>query len=148
MRTNFCIGDCRSYFVVILLVFAMQSCNGDQEGDSEGGPQAPIELAENEFVLIDGSNGFAFDLFAQVCASEEGNNVFLSPLSVALVFGMAHTGAVGDTAATIRSAFGFDDMNSDEINQELDETVEVEDLDPVDQGTEQPDATEWEVFTI
>ena len=51
--------------------------------------------------LVEGYNRFGIDLFIREAASGDENNVFISPVSVALCLGMAYNGAGGITAVEI-----------------------------------------------
>ncbi len=55
--------------------------------------------------LVDGMTAFGHDLHAQV--AEPGENVVLSPASIAIAFGMARAGAKGTTAEEIDAVLGF-----------------------------------------
>ncbi|MGH2724894.1 MAG: serpin family protein [Actinomycetota bacterium] len=55
--------------------------------------------------LVGGMTCFGIQAFGQV--TQPGNNVVLSPASIALAFGMARAGAEGATAQEIDAVFGF-----------------------------------------
>ena len=62
-------------------------------------PAIPPEIAAS-------ANHFAVDFYRQI--SGETGNVFFSPISVYAAFSMVGEAAVGETAAQLRHAFGFD----------------------------------------
>src|SRR5437763_15075914 len=66
--------------------------------------------------LITAHNRFAFKLFAEV-AKQPRENVFISPLSVALVLSMVYNGARGETQRAMAEALDLSGVNLDEINQ-------------------------------
>src|SRR5205085_9557059 len=57
-----------------------------------------------------------FKLFAEV-AKQPRENIFISPLSVALVLSMVYNGARGETQRAMAEALDLSGANLDEINQ-------------------------------
>ena len=81
--------------------------------------QVPIRarsLTEEEVQLVGVNNAFGFNLFKQICDSEDGN-VVISPLSVSMVLGMALNGADGDTRQAIMETLELSGLTDEEINQ-------------------------------
>ncbi len=77
----------------------------------------PRSLSAAEQRVITSSNAFAFDLLRAVNEGKEGENVFISPLSVSMALGMTMNGAVGQTFDEMRSTLGFGTLSQGEINQ-------------------------------
>lgn len=79
------------------------------------------------------NNTFAFNLLAQCLAQSAGENVFISPFSVAIALSMAHNGALGATAASFAKALALpggvtlDQVN--EANKQLITALETADPD-------------------
>ena len=66
-------------------------------------PDVPDEeLAE----LVAGNNAFAFDLYRQLRAEEEGN-FFYSPYSISLALAMTYAGARNETEQQMADALDF-----------------------------------------
>ena len=63
-------------------------------------------------------NGFAADFYREVSANSD--NLFFSPASIYVAFGMVNEGAVAETALQLRDAFGFGEdveLRHDQIHQ-------------------------------
>ena len=95
----------------------------------------PRSLSAAEEQVITSSNAFAVDLLRAVNEGKEGENVFISPLSVSMALGMTMNGAAGQTQDEMRSTLRFGDLSQLEINAayrglidlllELDPSVEI-----------------------
>ncbi len=66
--------------------------------------------------LVAGYNRFGIDLFLREAASSDGNNVFISPVSVALCLGMTYNGAGGSTAVEMSGILGAGSIDLAEYN--------------------------------
>jgi serine protease inhibitor len=78
--------------------------------------ELPRPLTAAESKVVAGSNRFAFDLLREVNAVQEGENLFLSPLSVSMALGMTMNGAAGTTFDEMRAGLGFGSLTQEEIN--------------------------------
>jgi serpin B len=67
--------------------------------------------------LITSQNRFAFKLFTTLAERERGNNVFISPASVALALALAANGARGATWRAIAQALELGDLDLDTLNR-------------------------------
>jgi serpin B len=63
-----------------------------------------LEQGELESV-VEGNNLFAFDCYAKI--KETADNVFFSPISISIAFGMCYAGANGNTETQIASTMHF-----------------------------------------
>jgi len=59
----------------------------------------------DQAALVEGSNAFAADLYAQL--GKRDGNLFFSPESISIAFAMAYAGARGQTASEIAATFHF-----------------------------------------
>ncbi len=75
----------------------------------EPAPRADDSQAEEQYVkaIEAGVNQFAFDIYAEFLADEEGKNIFFSPYSIATALSMTSEGAEGETAQEILEVFGL-----------------------------------------
>ena len=87
--------------------------------------ELPRALSAAEEQVIEGSNRFAFDFLRILADSREGQNVFTSPLSASMAFGMAMNGADGETWTQMRDALGFDGMSEADINAAYRDLIEL-----------------------
>ena len=114
----------------------------------------PRELSVAEQQLIEADNGFAFSLFREVNRQEEaGQNVFVSPLSVAMALGMTYNGAAGTTRAAMAEALALQGMSIGDVNQAYRDLIDL--LRGLDGGVEftlansiwhRPDLTPLQTF--
>jgi serine protease inhibitor len=79
--------------------------------------EPPRELNSVEKNLVTSSNQFGFTFFNEMVAQSEGDNIFVSPLSVSLALGMTYNGARGTTEEGMRACLQFGDLSPAEINQ-------------------------------
>jgi serpin B len=76
----------------------------------------PLSVAEQQIVQSD--NSFTFRLLHETLAREQpDNNVFVSPLSVAMALGMTYNGASGPTAQAFEQTLELAGLTRDEINR-------------------------------
>jgi serpin B len=69
------------------------------------------------YAIVDGNNGFAFDVYALKAANEK-SNVFLSPFSASAALAMTYEGARGNTATQMMHALRFVE-NKKTLHQEF-----------------------------
>lgn len=104
-----------SSLVLLFLLFGgISACNKESV---EPGPK-PIQLSAEQAELIQDNTHFAFDLLREVSAeAADGDNVFLSPLSVSLALAMTLNGAEGETLDGMRQAMRLSGLSREEINE-------------------------------
>ena len=106
-----------SVMFTIMLVFAACSSNDNKEFNN-GYDNKTITLEAREYVLVDESNDFAFNLFREI--SKQGGtdkNLVISPLSITYALGMLNNGATGETQTQINKVLGFSGQGADGINE-------------------------------
>jgi serpin B len=75
-----------------------------------------LTSAERDLIAID--NRFALTLLGQVTAGQApAENLFLSPLSVAMALAMTYNGAAGATEEAMRATLGLEGMTVAEANE-------------------------------
>ncbi|MDP3775044.1 MAG: serpin family protein [Gemmatimonadales bacterium] len=84
----------------------------------------PLTVAEGRLVATD--NRFALKLFRQVAAEgDPSENLFISPLSIAMALGMTLNGAAGTTYDSMRLALELGSLTPAEINQSYRSLIEL-----------------------
>lgn len=74
------------------------------------------DLPTSEGRIVTSANSFGFDLFNKVNNSEPNKNVFISPFSVSMAFGMVLNGANGSTLDSLKKVLGDAGVSLDDIN--------------------------------
>ena len=72
-----------------------------------------ISLTQDEREMVNGSNGFALNLFRKARTDKD---MILSPLSITYALGMLNNGAAGETQEQINKVLGFGDFGAKGIN--------------------------------
>ncbi len=90
------------FFFILFGLTQSFACAGTNESGTD--PASTDALAE-------GYNRFGVELFTREATGGEGNNVFVSPVSVALCLGMAYNGAGGTTASEMALLLGAGSMD-------------------------------------
>ena len=67
--------------------------------------------------LVDANNQFGFQLFSEIQKSQSDENVFISPISIAIALSMTYNGAAGKTQEAMAKTLNFEGMSLEEINQ-------------------------------
>ena len=100
-------------FILSLLTFHFAGC---QKEEVETQPKE-IRLSADQQLMLEESRDFSFDLLRSIAAeAEEGENVFISPLSVSLALAMTYNGAEGTTRDAMRQAMRLPDLSDEQIN--------------------------------
>jgi serine protease inhibitor len=101
--------------IMITTVFIGCSHQSTEPSLSPGQPNVK-DLNILEKSIVASGNSFGFDLFAKISNSEQNKNVFISPFSVSMAFGMALNGANGTTLDSLKKALGDAGVSLDDIN--------------------------------
>ncbi|RQH28511.1 serpin family protein [Okeania hirsuta] len=67
--------------------------------------------------LVNANNKFGFQLFSEIQKSKSNENVFISPISIAIALSMTYNGAAGKTQEAMAKTLNFQGMSLEEINQ-------------------------------
>jgi serine protease inhibitor len=103
----------------IALVLLAVGCSKDPVGPPPRITALPRALTTQEQQLIQADNRFAIKLLKQASADTRDTleNLFVSPLSVAMALAMTYNGAAGTTEEAMRSTLELDGMSVAEVNQ-------------------------------
>ena len=99
------------------------------------GPQEitrlPRQLEAGETALVRADNAFGLKLFREVHAQENGENLFIAPLSVGMALGMAYNGADGTTKEAMQRTLELQGLELPEVNESYRTLIDLlRDLDP------------------
>ncbi|WP_305778163.1 serpin family protein, partial [Hydrocoleum sp. CS-953] len=67
--------------------------------------------------LVSANNKFVFQLFSEIHKSQSNENIFISPISIAIALSMTYNGAAGKTQEAMAKTLNFEGMSLGEINQ-------------------------------
>jgi serpin B len=99
--------------LAVLLIHCSSEPSGPQEIT-----QLPRDLDPAEEKIIQADNAFGLKLFGEIHEqAEPGDNIFISPLSVAMALGMTYNGAVGATQQAMQEALELQGLTLNEVNQ-------------------------------
>jgi serpin B len=103
----------------IALLFVASACAKDPVGPPPRITALPRALTSQEQRIIAADNRFAIKLFKQTAADTRDTleNLFVSPLSVAMALGMTYNGAAGTTEAAMRATLELEGMSVAEVNE-------------------------------
>lgn len=76
---------------------------------------APAESVDTK--LVTANTGFGFNLFRKLEQTDPGQNVFISPASVAMALAMTYNGADGATKEAMAKTLGLQGMSLEEVNR-------------------------------
>ena len=76
----------------------------------------PIVLTKSQQAVAARDQAFAFDFLKETAVNFPGENLFVSPMSVAMLSYMLANGAEGETYAEIVKAIGLDNFTTDQVN--------------------------------
>ena len=74
------------------------------------------KAADVDASLVAVNTDFAVRLLREIQSSQQGDNIFISPLSVSVALSMAYNGANTSTKQAIAAALGFEGMSDGEVN--------------------------------
>jgi serpin B len=101
------------FSIITLVLFIFSGC----EKQNETIRREPIKLTTEQKQIVSSSNTFGFGLFRQeVDAGKEGENIFVSPLSVSLALSMLYNGAGTSTREELTEGLGFSGLSEDQVN--------------------------------
>jgi len=106
------------YVLILGAALGLLACHGDPSVSSNDNvdvhAQNPGRPAGSGDVAA--TTEFGFKLFGEVVAEHEGENVFISPPSVAIALAMTYNGAAGSTADAMLHTLSLDGLDRGQIN--------------------------------
>jgi len=99
----------------IILAVVLSDCRSDSIGPSQGQPN-PGTLTPLEKNIASSDNAFGVKLFSKINETQQNKNVFISPFSVSMAFGMLLNGANGPTLDSLEQTLGDNGLTLSDIN--------------------------------
>jgi serpin B len=111
--------ECKGVILLSVVLVSLTAGCGD---DSPLGPGTelsglPRALSQEEALLIEAGNDFAFRFLRESHQADPTSNLFLAPLSASMALGMTLNGASANTYQEMRETLGFGSLSLEEINQ-------------------------------
>ena len=82
-------------------------------------------MSSVEKQIVESDNRFGFKLFKEVVKQEKDNNVFISPLSVAMALAMTYNGASGETQKAMQQTLELNGLILEEVNESYEDLIEL-----------------------
>ncbi|MEZ5070793.1 MAG: serpin family protein [Bacteroidales bacterium] len=76
-----------------------------------------ITLHKKAAEIIEADRAFGFELFREIYAASEAENLMISPLSVSYALGMTYNGAAGTTLEAFENVLHFAGLTETEVNE-------------------------------
>lgn len=99
--------------ILSIAIFLISGCDKQDATISKD----PIKLTTEQKQLVSSSNSFGFNIFKEIAANtDDGKNVFVSPLSMSLALSMLYNGAETQTREELKNGLGFTGLTDEQIN--------------------------------
>ena len=108
--------------LLFLAIFALQ-CSRDFSVAPDAVQRR--ELTSLEKQIVESDQVFGLKLFKEIVRNDADENIFISPLSVAMALGMTYNGASGTTEEAMRNTLEFGDLTFEEINESYKSLMEL-----------------------
>jgi serine protease inhibitor len=101
--------------ITAIAAISLLGCQTNRTGSSLNQP-VTIALNTSEKNIVSSDNSFGLRLFSKINEGEQNKNVFISPFSVSMAFGMLLNGANGATLDSLEQTLGDAGLSLDNIN--------------------------------
>lgn len=112
MRNTYAFKLTGFLFLVLLISVIGGGCNLFEVRE---GLASPAESVDER--VVQANNSLGLNLFHQLLQAEPGENIFISPSSVAMALAMTYNGAQGETSQAMAQALLLEGMSLEEINK-------------------------------
>lgn len=107
-------------YAVSIAVIILASCGQTQGSTGPGSlqPSKDAEFEEDDYLeIVDASNLMGMNLLSEISGIGEGENPFISPVSLYMALSMLYNGAEGDTKDEIAEVLGVKGIEAGDLNQ-------------------------------
>jgi len=103
--------------VALLAAILLVQCSDKTVDPPEPDPQPPFAgVSAVDKAVLESSSAFGLNLFKETVAeADEGENVFISPLSISMALGMAYNGAQGETRDSMQAVMGLNGLDPQQV---------------------------------
>jgi serpin B len=119
-------------FLSIIAISGLLLFPACEQTDPGPGEPKKIELRKKSAQIIEADQQFSFELFKEIIAQSEAENIMISPLSVSYALGMTYNGAAGTTLDAFKDVLHFGDLTDQEINESykdlMNQLIHLDDL--------------------
>ena len=102
------------FTLLILALFTLHSCEKMDPVEKE---PKKIALNKKSAEILQADRQFAFELFKEIHALSDADNLMISPLSTSYALGMTLNGANGETKDAFRQVLHFENLTDQEVNE-------------------------------
>lgn len=106
----------RIFLYAAVLISPLWSCEKSNP-DPEPQKAEELVLTEKSSRVLDAGQQFSFELFKEVYAKSEGENMMISSLSASYALGMTFNGSEGTTREAFRDVLHYGDLSEQEVNE-------------------------------
>ncbi|HDS06601.1 MAG TPA: serpin family protein [Bacteroides sp.] len=100
--------------ITLAALFLVPACEKSDPAEKEPNQ---VVLRKKAAEIVEADRQFTFELFREVCALSDEENIMVSPLSVSYALGMTFNGAAGTTRDAFCDVLHFGDLTNQEVNE-------------------------------
>lgn len=114
----------------ILVLTPIWLCGCQKKPISDGSSGVPT-IEKVDPIIVSADNRFGFGLFSKLSEADPTDNIFISPLSIAIALTMTYNGAGGETKEAMAKVLGVEGMDLNQVNEaNLELRRMLENIDP------------------
>ncbi len=105
--------------IILIIILGVYNLSGSTIIFRNRNQHKLAQIADKNTInkLVSANNKFGFQLFSEIQKSQSSENIFISPISIAIALSMTYNGAAGKTQEAIAKTLNFQGMSLAEVNQ-------------------------------